>query len=718
VTRHLAIAALAAAAAALLCIHFGPAATAHASPTATSGDGRPLALTPPMGWNDWAHYQCGVTEANVTANADALVSSGLAAKGYDTVTTDDCWMAHTRDSSGNLVADPVKFPHGMDYVGQQLHAMGLKFGIYEDAGTNTCQGAAGSYGHFDTDAADYAKWGVDYLKLDYCYQPLSDYPGKTPAQVAQIVYTQASQALLKTGRPMVFSESAPAYYYDGQDFWDIMKWIGQEGNLWRVGDDIADNWSSVLTNYTQTSTPGLARYAGPGHWNDADMLETGNPGLTLTEQQSQFTLWSELASPLLLSTDVGALSGAPLAIVSNKDVIAVDQDPLGRQGTVVQSSPAGSATPYDVLSKPLANGDRSVVLFNKADIAQTVSTTAATAGLPGGGDYTLKNLVTKARTRTTGTIAATVPPHGTVIYRVSRGGGTAAPATVVGLGQRDFPGGKAVTVPVSLTDDGPSPLKGAALSLSAPAGWTVTPSRARIGDVLPGHSATAEFTVTAPTPPEGRSTSTLTATAAYTAAGERLGSAGEETVSYDLPYTSLAHAFDDVGVSDESDTAPGNFDGDGDSYSAQALAAAGVTPGATLSANGYTFTWPSAAAGTPDNVAGGSPTIELSGSGSRLAFLGAEAGFTSDTVTVHYTDGSSSTGTLGFPNWCCGATDSYGAQTAFTTDHRNTPTGPANYGVSYRLYTNAIPLTAGKQVASVTLPSSSAIHVFAMAVQP
>ena len=257
-----------------------------------------LALTPPMGFNDWAGFECNsqMNEQLFVKTADAIVNLGLNKRGYDYVNIDDCWMQQDRDANGNLQVDTTRFPHGMKWLGDYIHSKGLKFGIYEDAGYKTCQGAAGSYGHFQADADQYASWGVDYLKLDYCYQPLDQYPGKTQSQVAEIVYTQASQALLNTGRPIVFSESAPAYVCcSGPDFDNELTWLGKHGNLWRFGSDIADNWGSVIENYTEGNTPGLAQWAGPGHWNDADMFEIGNGGLTPTEEQSQFTLWAEMA---------------------------------------------------------------------------------------------------------------------------------------------------------------------------------------------------------------------------------------------------------------------------------------------------------------------------------------------------------------------------------------------------------------------------------------
>lgn len=393
-----------------------PASAGTRPPEPPNDPGGTMARTPPMGFNNWAGFECDdrMNEKLFTDTADQMVKLGLDKLGYSYVNVDDCWMRKARDANGHLQVNKDRFPHGMKWLGDYVHAKGLKFGIYEDAGYKTCQNAAGSYGHFQTDADDYASWGVDYLKLDYCHQPLDKYPSKTPADVAHIVYHKASQALGNTGRPIVFSESAPAYFCcSGQNFEDVMSWIADEGQLWRFGSDIADTWQSVMTNYHQGNTPGLAEYAGPGHWNDADMLETGNGGMTNTEYRSQFLLWSEMASPLLLSTDLSKLSPEQLDIVRNRDVIAVDQDPLGKQATIVDSGKG-----YDVLSRPLANGDHAVTLFNYGSAAQDVTTDAHAVGLDGDGPCTMRNLVTKKRNVSHGTISAHVPSHGTVMYRI------------------------------------------------------------------------------------------------------------------------------------------------------------------------------------------------------------------------------------------------------------------------------------------------------------
>jgi alpha-galactosidase len=693
------------------------AATAPLPPGQPQPSYNGLALTPPMGFNDWANYQCDINQQLFTSTADALVAKGLAKLGYKYVNIDDCWMSAARDAQGDLVPDPTLFPNGMKWLGDYLHARGLKFGIYEDAGYETCTGKPGMYGHFQQDADTFAAWGVDYLKLDYCYQPTDQYPGDTPAQVGQIVYTQASQALRATGRPMVFSESTPAYFCcSGEDFNDVMSWIAGEGNLWRFGSDIRDTWSSVMTNYEQDNTPNLASYAGPGHWNDADMLEVGNPGLTDTEQQSQFTLWSEMASPLLISTDVANLSPQALAILSNKDIIAVDQDPLGRQGTIV-----ASGNGYDVLDKPLANGDHAVVLFNKGNTAQTISINASALGLPSSHDYRLDNLVTKQVTDTTGVISASVPRHGTVIYRVRAARPVNAPQVVLNPHSGQFTPGTATTVTVDLSDEGPRSVRDAAISLSAPSGWTVTPARRLVGYVAPGHTASITFSVTEAEPPPGVQAYELDAAAHYLAHGAPPARAtGYETVLTDVPYANLAEAFNNVGITNASDPGAGAFDGSRDSYSAEALAAAGVTPGSTVTYNGVNFTWPDVPAGTPDNVSGdasgGGRTIAISGSGTALAFLGANAGPIADTVTVTYSDGSTSQASLGFPNWCCESDTQFGAVPIITATYRDTPTGPANYGIDYHVYYNEIPIDPDKQLVSVTLPANTNIHVFAMGV--
>jgi alpha-galactosidase len=357
-----------------------------------------LAETPPMGWNDWNSFGCNVTEQKVKSVADFIVSSGLAAAGYSYVDIDDCWMAGSRDSGGHLVPDPVKFPDGISGTAAYVHGKGLKLGIYESAGTKTCAGYPGSLGHEQTDADSFASWGVDLLKYDNC-----NGDGSSPQQRD----TTMRDALARTGRPILFSLCEW-----GQD--SVWTWGAGVGNMWRTTGDINDSFGSLLSIFHANVK--LAAYAGPGGWNDPDMLEVGNGGMSYTEDRSEFSLWAEMAAPLIAGNDLPNSSPATLSILGNRDVIAVDQDPLGRQGTQISSSGG-----LDVLAKPLAGGDVAVVLFNENSGPATISTTASAAGLPGASSYTLDNLWSHVKTTTGGAISATVPGHGTVMYRVSTG---------------------------------------------------------------------------------------------------------------------------------------------------------------------------------------------------------------------------------------------------------------------------------------------------------
>ncbi|HEV2348183.1 MAG TPA: glycoside hydrolase family 27 protein, partial [Actinocrinis sp.] len=278
-----------------------------------------LALTPPMGWNDWNAFGCNVSESLVEQTAQYMVTSGMKAAGYQYVNIDDCWMTSSRDASGNLVADPNKFPDGMKAVADYVHGLGLKLGLYEEAGTATCAGFPGSLGHETQDANLFASWGVDYLKYDNCNG------GSEPTQQR---YDAMRDALAATGRPILF-----ALCEWGVD--SVWTWGAQTGNMWRTTSDISANFGSMLSIFH--SNVALAQYAGPGGWNDPDMLEVGN-GMSATEDQSEFSLWSQMAAPLLAGTDLRNASAATMAIYLNKDVIAVDQDPLGRQGVEVSST--------------------------------------------------------------------------------------------------------------------------------------------------------------------------------------------------------------------------------------------------------------------------------------------------------------------------------------------------------------------------------------------
>jgi alpha-galactosidase len=364
-----------------------------------------LARTPPMGFNNWNTTQCtsAFNEALVLGIADKFVSAGLKDVGYQYVNIDDCWALPSRDSNGNLVPDPVRFPHGIKYVADYVHSKGLKFGIYSSAGTKTCNvnGFPGALYHEQQDANLWASWGVDYLKYDNCNNQNVD---------AQTRYKAMRDALLNTGRPIVYSicewgRTGPP---------KVWEWGADVGNLWRTTGDISDNWSSMISRVHTNDD--LAQFAGPGGWNDPDMLEVGNGGMTDTEYRTHFSLWAVMAAPLLIGSDIRSASSATLTILKNTDVIAVDQDALGRQGTIVSAS--GGLVVY---SKVLANGDRAVVLLNENTTSATVSTTASAIGIGGSSSYNLKNLWSKATSTTTGSISASVPAHGVVMYRVARG---------------------------------------------------------------------------------------------------------------------------------------------------------------------------------------------------------------------------------------------------------------------------------------------------------
>ncbi|WP_370468433.1 NEW3 domain-containing protein [Streptacidiphilus sp. P02-A3a] len=458
-----------------------------------------LALTPPMGWNDWNAFGCDVSAKLVEQTADKIVSSGLKADGYEYVNIDDCWMSPNRDAAGNLVPDPVKFPDGIKGVADYVHKLGLKLGIYESAGSNTCQGYPGSLGHEQQDADSFASWGVDYLKYDNCYN--EGIPALTR-------YTAMRDALARTGRPIVFS------LCDWGDE-NVASWGGSVGDLWRTTGDINASYASMLSNFH--TNVALAAGAGPGAWNDPDMLEVGN-GMTPTEDRSEFSLWAEMAAPLISGTDLTTASPATLAIYGNKEVIAVDQDSLGKQG--VETSSAGG---LDVLAKPLSDGSVAVALFNENDTPATISTTAAAAGLPRAEDYTERDLWAHTTTESRGTISAFVPAHGTVLYRVaaaSRADRYAPSGTLAEAAPQQATAGQPSTVTTTYTDNG-SAVGNVRLGLDAPRGWSVKPlTRTRFGRVATGHEAIAAFKVTPPaTLPAPIADYTLDATADATWSG-------------------------------------------------------------------------------------------------------------------------------------------------------------------------------------------------------
>ena len=328
------------------------------------GKSNGLALTPPMGWNSWNRFGCNVDESTIRGAADAMAASGMKDAGYQYVVIDDCWQV-ARDGEGNIQPDPKHFPSGMKALADYVHSRGLKFGLYSDAGGKTCGGRPGSLGHEEQDARQYAAWGADYLKYDWC---------NTDGQDAVQSYLKMSEALQATGRPIVFSICE----------WGTAKpwlWARNIGNLWRTTGDIYDHWegrgvySFGVMNILDKQI-GLEGAAGPGHWNDPDMLEVGNGGMTDNEYRAHFSLWAILAAPLIAGNDLSAMSAQTKAILTNKDVIAIDQDALGIQGTRVAKDGDG-----EVWARPIAGGGRAVVLLNRSTAPREIGITWQQLGL-------------------------------------------------------------------------------------------------------------------------------------------------------------------------------------------------------------------------------------------------------------------------------------------------------------------------------------------------
>jgi alpha-galactosidase len=460
-------------------------APAGATPPATVDlRAETLVPTPPMGFNDWNAFGCEVDEDLIRETADAMVSAGLAAAGYEYVNIDDCWSAKARDADGRLVPDPVKFPHGIKALADYVHGKGLKLGIYGDAGTLTCAGYPGSLGHEELDARTWAEWGIDYLKYDNCNNQ-SD--GSQADHIRR--YTAMRQALDRAGRPIVYSicewgTSRP---------WE---WAEGVGDLWRTTGDISDNWESLRSIIAQNAP--LYPYAGPGHWNDPDMLEIGNGGMTATEYRTHMSTWAMMAAPLIIGTDLRNASAETLAILGNREIIAIDQDPLGVQAKVVADRDG-----LMVLDKPLAGGDRAIALYNSTDHLATVGVPAGDTGLDPAGAYRLRDVWTGKVTEAAGTIEAAVPAHGTVVYRVRalRHHENVAPAvTVAAAIPTVVPGADSTAaLTTTVTNRGSGPARRAAVTAAAPAGWVVAPTgasrRPRLGT---DEDLTTRWTVRAP----------------------------------------------------------------------------------------------------------------------------------------------------------------------------------------------------------------------------
>lgn len=326
-----------------------------------------LALTPPMGWNTWNTFASNINEKLIKETAEAMIANGMRDAGYVYINLDDTWSMKERDANGNLVADPEKFPSGLKALGDYLHERGFKFGIYNCAGLRTCAGYPGGWGHEFQDARTYASWGIDYLKYDWCEH------GDANAKDA---YARMSAAIRAAGRPMVFSVCE----WGQNKPWE---WAAPIAHLWRTTGDIYDSydgrkgwesgWKLLLNRQYELveniGPDGLNTFAGPGHWNDPDMLEVGNEGLTFFESRSHFTFWCILAAPLIAGNDVRHASKETLSILTDREAIAVNQDKDGKQGYRILAEPAKHR---EVWVRPLSDGAWAVAVHNTSTEEQEI----------------------------------------------------------------------------------------------------------------------------------------------------------------------------------------------------------------------------------------------------------------------------------------------------------------------------------------------------------
>jgi alpha-galactosidase len=364
------------------------------APAASAQTSASLALTPPMGWNSWNKFGCNVSDKLIREMTDAMVSSGMQAAGYQYVNIDDCWQV-SRDASGTIVADPTKFPGGMKALADYVHGKGLKLGLYTDAGTGTCEKRPGSLNHEDQDAKTYASWGIDYVKIDWCNSE-----GLDP----EVQYAKFRDALAHSGRPIVFSICN----------WGVKtpwRWGPTTGNLWRTTGDINDTYDRMtLIGFGQN---GLEKFAGPGHWNDPDMLEVGNGGMKRDEYRTHMALWAILAAPLLAGNDLRSMSSETKELLMNSELLAVDQDAKGVQGRRVWQE-----GPLEIWVKPLADGSQAVGLFNRSESPTKMTLDFKSIGAPASAK--LRDLLDH---KDLGTIqnsySADVPTHGVVLVKVS-----------------------------------------------------------------------------------------------------------------------------------------------------------------------------------------------------------------------------------------------------------------------------------------------------------
>lgn len=402
-----------------------PTAPAVAAPTPTVDEPAPL---PPLGWNSWNTFYCNINEQMIRQAADAMVSSGMAAAGYQYVVVDDCWMQDTRGSDGNLRPNTSRFPSGMKALGDYIHSKGLKFGLYHAPREKTCdqyfnnRPGTSSNGNETRDAQLFASWGVDYVKHDWC-----DPRGNVQEQAA--LFKKFGDALKARGRPIVYSIN-PNSAHDNT----APRYSGWGGfaDMWRTSEDLKDAWSTGCPPSDQWCFVGITEaldiiepmreWTKPGQYNDPDMLMVGvRNTLTTTENRAHMSMWAMLSAPLIAGNDIRNMSADVRSILTNRDVLAIDQDPLVRQADRVRDD--GDA---EVWVKPLSDGSAAVALLNRGNSQRTISASLSEAGLPTSSS-TFREVWTGASGQTSDRISATVPAHGVALYRVTPGGGGPQP---------------------------------------------------------------------------------------------------------------------------------------------------------------------------------------------------------------------------------------------------------------------------------------------------
>jgi alpha-galactosidase len=585
-----------------------------------------LANTPTMGWNTWNKFGCNVSSALIREMADSMVSSGMKDAGYEYIVIDDCWQAGargaagSRDAIGMIQPNAARFPEGMKALADYIHSKGLKLGIYSSAGSGTCQRLDAGFGYESEDAQQYANWGIDFLKYDWCNSPLlhraADIDKITvtnttySSTVAQVTYsaieaetgTIAGDASISGGTKVTNIGNnrgsltlnnvnvpkdgtyrlnlsytngfvAPAtvasrkawvkindesgkgtyigftgtggsttlgsisvdvtlkagdnklYFYNpmtavdnGIELYTRMQsaletyapnivlnlcewgsnkpwlWSPKVGNSWRTTFDISDTWSSIsdIINFQA----GISQYTGPNRWNDADMLEIGNGGMTDTEYMTHFSMWSMLASPLIAGNDLRTMIESTRKILTNTDVIAINQDPLGKgaQRIIVNGE-------KEVWTKPLANGDLAVAFYNTAATSSMFTYVASDLGLPAASSYSVKDLWQHTTTTSGGTFSAEVARHGVTLYRISTNSANNLPASaVLKLSSRDIvTPGHVFTLTSTYTNLGISNVKDGTIQLAVPAGWTLSQFPTRTFDKIPANTSVSfDWQITPP----------------------------------------------------------------------------------------------------------------------------------------------------------------------------------------------------------------------------